>query len=74
MLRTTALNGQCHLIRLGDSLNRFCERLFPSDPEYDDVGMSLFAPACFVLAPMAIIAARQAHWAESTLTTMGSAS
>ena len=33
---------------------------FPSDPEYDDVGMSLFAPACFVLAPMAIIAAVRA--------------
>jgi Bacterial PH domain len=55
-----ALNGRCHLIRLGDSLNRFCERLFPSDPQYDEVGMSLFATACFVLAPMAIIAAVRA--------------
>ena len=54
-----ALNGQCYLLRLRDSY-RFCERLFPSDPQYDEVGMSVFATACFVLAPMAIIAAVRA--------------
>ena len=57
-----ALNGQCHLIRLGELIEPLCAnvcslRILSTST---DVGMSRFAPACFVLAPMAIIAAVRA--------------